>query len=145
MPIKDTEQLENELAESDDIEKFFDENEENFREYTLEEYLNHLLEEKNLSKSEAIKKSELNQIYGYHIFGGRKKTSRANIISIAVAMKLSLEETQRLLYYAEVEKLYVRNEWDSLIIFALKNKMTIAETNELLNNFSESPLLGNWE
>ena len=140
---KDTSELENELSKTEQIADFFDANEENFRDFDLSKYLNWLIEEKNLSKSEVIKKSELDYIYAYHIFSGRKKkTSRNKIISLALAMELSVEETQRLLYYANVEKLYVRNKWDGIILFALEKKFTVAQTNELLNEVSFANLLG---
>lgn len=57
-------------------------------------------------------------------------------------MKLSVKETQYLLYYAGLEKLYVRNEWDSVIMYALANKLSVRSANELLSNFDEEPLLG---
>lgn len=46
------------------------------------------------------------------------------------------------MYYAGVEKLYVRNEWDSIIFFALENNLNVAETNALLKDSNELPLLG---
>lgn len=140
---KDTEQLENELVESKNFEEFFSENEENFQDFTLEKYLSYLLAEKNLSKNKVINDSELNPIYAYHIFAGRKKNpARPKILSLALAMKLSIKETQYLLYYAGLEKLYIRNEWDSIIMYALEKKLSVKSANVLLDNFSEKPLLG---
>lgn len=46
MPAKDTEQLENELKESTDVEKFLLTNAENLREFTLKDYLRKLIDEK---------------------------------------------------------------------------------------------------
>ena len=142
MPDKDTLQLENELAAAESIEEFFAGNEEFFQKFTLAQYLEFLLKEKNLSKAEVAKKSLLNPVYVYHIFAGRKKPSRLKILSLAVAMNLTVKETQRLLYFAGVEKLYIKNSWDSIILFALKNNLTIERTNNLLDKFSEKPLLG---
>lgn len=140
---KDTEELENELAESQNLEEFFQDNEGNFQDFTLAQYLSYLLVDKNLSKAEVIAASELNQIYAYHIFAGRKKNpARPKILALALAMKLSVKETQYLLYYAGLEKLYVRNEWDSVIMYALENKLSVRSANELLSNFDEEPLLG---
>lgn len=142
---KDTEQLENELAESQTFEDFFASNEDNFQDFTLAQYLSYLLVEKNLSKTEIIKKSELGD-YAYHIFAGRKKNpARPKILSLALAMELSIKETQYLLYYAGLEKLYIRNEWDSIIMYALENKLSVNDANDLLNNFSEKTLLGDIE
>lgn len=142
MSEKDTGQLENELAEIDDLKNFFEENENNLRNFTLTQYLSYLLVTKNLSKTDVVKKSELGD-YAYHIFAGRKNPSRKKVIALALAMQLSFEECQHLLYYADAKKLYARDSWDDVIIFALKNNLSVTQTNELLNDFDETPLLGN--
>lgn len=140
---KDTEQLENELSNSANVEDFLNDNQDNFRNFTLAEYLNKLLTEKHFTKSEIIKNSQLEATYVYRVFSGiTKKPARQNVIAIALAMKLSPQETNYLLYYAGVEKLYVRNEWDSIIFFALTNNLSVLETNELLQASNEPPLLG---
>ena len=100
MPAKDTNQLENELTEADDVKKFLEDNAENFRRYTLAEYLKLLLEEKNLVKAQVIRDSQLDEGYAKHIFSGRKNRSRDRIFTLALAMKLSPKETNYLLYYA---------------------------------------------
>ncbi len=141
MSEKDTGQLENELAETNDLKKFFAENEMNLRDFTLAEYLNFLLDEKNLSKTDVIKKSELGA-YAYHIFAGRKNPSREKVIALALAMQLSFEECQKLLYYADAKKLYARDTWDDVIIYALKNNLSVTAANELLTDFDQTPLLG---
>ena len=142
MSEKDTGQLENELAETDDLKKFFAENEINLRDFTLAQYLSYLLDEKNLSKTDVIKKSELGD-YAYHIFAGRKNPSREKVIALALAMQLSFEECQKLLYYADTKKLYARDIWDDVIIYALKNNLSVTAANELLTDFDQTPLLGN--
>ena len=88
MPAKDTEQLENELSAADDVKTFLDENAENFRRFTLAEYLKHLLTEKNLIKAQVIRDSQLDEGYAQHIFSGRKNPSRNKILSLALAMNL---------------------------------------------------------
>lgn len=142
MPAKDTAELENELTEAEDVKKFLDDNAENLRKYTLAEYLRCLLKEKNLSKAQVIKNSQLDEGYAYHIFGGRKNPSREKILSLALAMELSLKETDYLLYYAGHNKLYARNDEDAVIVFALENHKTVLQTDELLTELKLSPLIG---
>lgn len=140
---KDTDELVHELAEAEGVEGFLADNRDNFREYTLAEYLAVLLEDKELSKAEVIRKSHIEQIYAYHIFAGRKKNpSRNKTLALALAMELTPEETGRLLYYAGNERLYVRNSWDSVLLYALQHHLTVEITNELLIDLSEKPLLG---
>jgi len=47
MPDKDTLQLENELAAAESVEEFFAGNEKFFQKFTLAQYLEFLLKEKN--------------------------------------------------------------------------------------------------
>ncbi|MBQ7704633.1 MAG: hypothetical protein IJT73_04280, partial [Selenomonadaceae bacterium] len=86
---KDTEQLENELAAASSVEDFLADNQGNFKNFTLAEYLNKLLIEKKLSKTDIIKNSLLDTTYVYRVFSGvTKKPARHNVIAIALAMKL---------------------------------------------------------
>ena len=141
MPTKDTQQLENELSEADNVKTFLDANAENFRQFTLAEYLKHLLDEKLLTKAQVIRDSQLDEGYAQHIFGGRKNPSREKILSLALAMKLSPKETNYLLYYAGHNKLYARDERDAVIAFALETHKTVLQTNELLADLKLKPLL----
>lgn len=141
MPAKDTAQLANELTDARDVKTFLDDNTENFRQFDFAKYLKRLLDEKNLSKAQVIRDSQLDEGYAHHIFGGRRNPSREKVLSLALAMKLSPKETDYLLYYAGHSKLYPRNEWDAVIIFALENHKTVLQTNELLTDFKMSTLI----
>ena len=139
---KETEELKDGLRQASGLESFLVDNQKEFRRYTLAEYLNHLLEEKRLSKADVVRESRLERVYGYHIFAGRKKNpSRNKVISLALAMKLAPEETQYLLYYAGAEQLYVRNPRDSILWYALDHHMSVLDTNIMLQKMSEEPLL----
>lgn len=141
MPDKDTAQLENELKAADDLKKFLDDNAENFRNFTLADYLKHLLDAKNLTKAQVIRDSQLDEGYAQHIFGGRKNPSRDKIFLLALAMQLSPKETDYLLYYAGHNKLYARAERDNVISFALTNRKTVEQSNQLLTDSNMPPLL----
>ena len=144
MMTKNTAEMENEIIRAhtkEDLKNFLEDNEENFPDFTLAEYLKFLLDEKNLKLSEVIKASQLGT-YAYKIFEGeRKNNARNKILSLAFAMKLSVQETNRLLYYANAKKLYAKDDWDAVIIFALNNGYGIKQTNELLTDSAMSPLI----
>ena len=107
----------------------------------LNEYLEKLLAEKNLEKKEVVERSGLNREYAYHIFSGLKKNpSRPKILAIALSMKLNLDEIQYLLRYARLGALYPRNQWDAVIISAVEQKLSVAQTNELLYRLGEKTL-----
>lgn len=142
MSTKDTERLENELKSASNIEDYFDDNEDNLKQFTFKSYFEHLISTKNLNKTDVIKRSGLDQVYAYHIIAGRKnKPARSKVIALALAMKLTPKEAQHLLHYAGAAQLYVRDSWDSVIYFALENHLTVDETEELLNNLSQPSLL----
>ena len=70
--MKKTDDLLKELEKADNINDFISKNKMNFADISLSDYLNKLLKEKSLKKSEVIKKSELSEIYAYQIFSGVK-------------------------------------------------------------------------
>ena len=137
---KSTGDLFTELKDDKNLMGYLRRNQEEFV-MPLGEYLEKLLAEKNLTKKEVIERSDLNREYVYHIFSGLKKNpSRPKILAIAMAMELDLEEIQYLLRYAGFGVLYPRNQWDAVIISAVEQKFTVAQTNELLYRLGEKTL-----
>ena len=134
---KSTGELFTELREDKNVGDYLQRNREELI-LPLNEYLEKLLAEKNLTKKDVIERSGLNREYVYHIFSGlRKNPSRPKILAIAVAMELSLEEIQYLLRYSNLGLLYPRNQWDAVIISAVEQKLNVAQTNELLYRLGE--------
>ena len=139
---KDTDELFTELHEDSNIKNYLRRNRNEFV-LPLGEYLESLLAQKNLTKQAVIEKSGVQREYAYHIFSGLKKNpSRPKILALAFAMELNLEETQYLLRYAKQSPLYPRNPWDSVIISAIEQRLTVLQTNELLNQLGETIFLG---
>lgn len=135
---KDTEQLFEELKIEPDVENFIAANQTEFTK-PLHEYLNQLLQEKNLSKAEIVKQLNFDKKHAYHIFAGSKKPSRNKLLAITRAMNLNLEETQYLLRYAGFGILYPRDPFDAVIISAIEHKLTLAETDRYLEQLGELP------
>lgn len=141
MSKKSTGELFVELKTEKNLEKYLQRNEEEFLP-PLHEYLTKILAEKKLDLREVVKKSNLNRIYVYHIFSGRRKNpSREKILAIGIAMKLNLEEMQNLLKNSRQRFLYPRDFWDSVIISAIEQKLNVLETNELLEQLGEEKFL----
>ena len=138
---KNTGDLFAELKAERDPQSYRERNQDEFT-VPLNEYLETLLKDKGLNKNEVIAASQLNGNYAYHIFSGtRKNPSRIKILALAIAMGLNLDEVQYLLRYAKHGQLYPRNPWDSTIIFAVEQKLSVMETNELLHQLGETELL----
>lgn len=114
---------------SDFIEKTVD---EFIEEKPLYQYLENLIEEKQLKKSDVIKRSGLDRGYAYDIFAGKKIPSRDKLLAICFAMELLEEEVQSLLKYTGYPQLYARIERESIILFGLQHHLSLMNVNELL-------------
>lgn len=133
---KSTDELLNILKSKKSYEEFFKEEINELVFSSVAEYLEIMLNEKNLKKSDVIKYSNIDKNYAYQIFNGNKTNpSRNKIIMLAFAMKLNLAETRKLLKIAKLTDLYVRDPRDSVIIFCINNSSSLIQTNEYLNDF----------
>lgn len=141
MEEKNTRQLEDALQQAGSIEDFLQKNKASLQPFTLAEYLEKLLAEKHLDKAAVVHASGLERSHAYHIFAGKKHPSRPKVLALALAMQLTPKETQYLLHYAGVGQLYVRDPWDSILWHALERHLSTADTNLLLDQLNELPLL----
>lgn len=137
---KPTDELMDALNHSSSVEEYINSEQDYLIDSSVSEYLNQLLEAKSLKKSTVIKNSELNEIYGYQIFSGKRIPSRDKLISIAFGMELSLEETQALLKFAGFAPLYPKQKRDSLLIWGRTHRFSIYQINELLYTENEDTL-----
>lgn len=128
------------LREAETIEVFARQNAGEYIDIGIHDYLERLLEEKDMKKADVIAASNLHRIYAYQIFSGVKQPSRDKLLALAVGMRLSLEECQRLLRVAGLGALYVKHRRDSVIIFGLIRGLGLMEINDLLYAMEESLL-----
>lgn len=137
---KPTNELMETLNASSNIDRYLKDEADSLIDSPLFTYLNQLADEKNIKKSQAIKNAELNEIYGYQIFSGKRFPSRDKLITLAFGMGLSLEETQQLLKYGGFAALYPKNKRDSIIIWCIRNALSLCRTNEELYTHSYETL-----
>ena len=131
---KSTTDLLNELNQTSHIDQYLKENGEYIIDQSLSKYLCDIIESKNLSKSDIIKKSDINEIYGYQIFSGKRTPSRNKLLCICIGADFSLEETNETLKVAGFSPLFPKIKRDSIIIFGIQNQHQIWEINESLYN-----------
>lgn len=125
------------LSDKRTYEEFYLEEADELQVSSLSEYLNDLLNEKQLKKSDVISKSNLDKNYAYQLFNGTKeRPSRNKAIMLAFGLGLKYEETHRLLRCAGVSELYPRSPRDSLIIHCLEKGRSLITCNEFLSDFS---------
>lgn len=129
---KSTDELNHEIKAATNIEDYLSENREHLIKDSLSKHLHELLAQKKLRRADVIRGSLLGRSYVYRIFAGQKIPSRDKLIALAFGMRLSEEETQKMLKLSGNRELYARDERDALILFALQREMTIIDTNSLL-------------
>ena len=140
--MKETEtgQLMELLSKSNDIQSYLKENSDSFIDCTLADALSTLLADKGAAKPAVIKRSEINEIYCYQIFAGKRKPSRNTLLCLCVGLTLSVAETQRLLKIAGLAPLYPKSKRDSVILFGIGNKQSVCDINESLYRLDEPTL-----
>lgn len=139
---KNTAELQNEIENARSIEDILHAHTDTLPAHSLSEYLSMLLKKKDLKRAEIIRRAGLDRNYAYHIFAGEKTPTRPKVLAIALAFELSPREADYLLYYAGAGRLYARNLWDQIIIYALKNHWSVDRTNEQLLALGETEFLG---
>ncbi len=129
---KDTAKLVEELGLSPDFKTFYNENKDYLLCDSLATLLNDLLQAKGLKKSGVIRQSQLNENYAYQIFSGLRVPERPKLLCLAVAMELNIDQVQTLLKCAGFAQLYVKQPADSVVLYGLCNRLSVAEINDLL-------------
>ena len=137
MQKKPTDELMKQLTQNADLEKYIKENEESFVNAPLSDILNRFVKEKKIVKSKALKRAEINEIYGYQIFSGKRIPSRDKLIALCIGMELDLEETQSVLKCSGFAQLYPKSKRDSIIISGIEKGQSVFEINGLLYEYKE--------
>lgn len=136
-----TEELNHQIEEATNIEDFLNANREYMLSGSLSQHLTALLAEKKISKADVVRGSLLDRAYVYQIFSGERRPSRDKLLALSFGLRLTADETQKLMKLSGNRELYARDERDAIILFALQHHKTIMETNELLDA-NQMPALG---
>ena len=132
---KDTSEIVKELGLCPDFQTFYSENKEYMVSANLAQLLTELLERKGLKKSQVIKNAEFSEVYGYQIFSGLRVPVRKKLLCLSVSMGLNIAEVQQLLKCAGYAPLYVKNPFDSVVLYGLCKELSVVEINELLYKY----------
>lgn len=68
--------------------------------------------------------------------------SRDNLLKLCFGDQSTLDEANRLLTLAGYNKLYSKDQRDSLLIFCLNKKFTLLKANLFLDHYNQAPLEG---
>lgn len=97
------------------------------------EYLESCRKSAGITAAQLIESAQIQRNYGYQILNGTKHPGRNKVIALCLALHLSYEEVQRALTLAKEGSLYPKNSRDFVLIFCINKKMSVMETNDLLD------------
>ena len=89
---KSTEDLQSELTKAKSFDEFCRRNNAELQFPSAADYLNYLLQSKNISKAALIANSNLERTYVYHILNGSKTPGRNKLIILAIAAGADIAE-----------------------------------------------------
>jgi len=132
--------LHTQIKEANSFSEFWERHKKRIVHQPLSEYLNELLKEKGLRRSDVVVRTGLDKAYVYQIFAGKKNPSRDKLITIALGMKLSEGETQRMLRLSGLRELWPKDERDALLLFAVQRGMSLEDVHTELERYGLKPL-----
>lgn len=83
---------------------------------TFPEYLNELMHARGVTASKLISAAQIQRNYGYQILDGRRSPSRDKVISLCLALKLELPETQACSSRITKTDSSIQKQTDSILI-----------------------------
>ena len=108
---------------------------------TLPDYLNQLLASRGLRRSAVARSSGINPTVVYDIFAGKSKPGRDHAIMLALGLRCTIKECQRLLRLAGVSELWCKVRRDAIVIWCVEHGLTRVETDDELYRLGEKTLL----
>ena len=129
---KSTDELEFELKNADSLDDFLQINEADFDDKNFYKLLNQYIQESGRSKLSIAVDSGISEPYIYNLINGEKRPTRDTVIKLSFGLKLTLQPAERLLKLAGYGGFYVKHKRDSILKFAVENKLRLAEADELL-------------
>lgn len=128
------------IQETRSLESFLDTAGASVPPLNTQTYLMQMLREHKLTKRAVIQEAGLERSTGYMIFLGKRNPKRNTLLSLALAMRLTLQETQRLLKIAQRGELYPKNRRDAAIVYCIHHQLKPIDAGILLDQIGEEPL-----
>lgn len=132
MTEKTTDQLQQELMSSNNLDRFLSENDDSFRDTPLQLTLQRLFNETGLSKAALAKRSGISEVYLHQLFSGCRFPSRNRLLCVCFGLGASVGDVQGLLQQARHAPLYTRDRRDAIILYGLSHHMDLFQVNDKL-------------
>lgn len=129
---------------SSNPETFFQKNSaalRNIAPLPLSEYLYTFLKKKKISIPQLVIDSNLSKSYTYQILAGEKAPGRDILLRLAIALGMTLDETQHLLTIGDAGILYPKVRRDAAIICCILQGFNLRDTDDFLVSVGERSFL----
>ena len=123
-----------------DLNRFLDENRENFNNTSVADSLNHMILKQRISKSALARQSGMSEVYLHQVFSGRRTPSRTRLLCMCFGLQTTVEEAQVLLKQCGYAPLYPKNRRDAILLYGLSHKETLFQINDTLFDEGEETL-----
>lgn len=129
MQQKSTQELFDALSGTADLNRFLEENRNQFDSRHLSEFLQQYMREKGVKRGDVIRASQLNEVYAYQILNGTKEPARDKVICLLLAIGVTVQQAQTLLKVCGYAPLYAKDKRDCVLLYAIDRQWTVVETN----------------
>lgn len=126
--------------EAPDLNRFLDENRENFNNTSVADSLNQMILKQRISKSALARQSGMSEVYLHQVFSGRRTPSRTRLLCMCFGLQATVEEAQVLLKQCGYAPLYPKNRRDAILLYGLSHKETLFQINDTLFDKGEETL-----
>lgn len=123
-----------------DLNRFLDENRENFNYTSVADSLNQMILKQRISKSALARQSGMSEVYLHQVFSGRRTPSRTRLLCMCFGLQATVEEAQVLLKQCGYAPLYPKNRRDAILLYGLSHKETLFQINDTLFDEGEETL-----
>ena len=123
-----------------DLNRFLDENRENFNSTSVADSLNQMILKQRISKSALARQSGMSEVYLHQVFSGRRTPSRTRLLCMCFGLQTTVEEAQELLKQCGYAPLYPKNRRDAILLYGLSHKETLFQINDTLFDEGEETL-----
>ena len=113
---------------------------ETAEEPTFDHYLYSLMDARRFTPKDMIARTMIERSYFYHILNGAKSPGRNIVLRIGFGLGVNLSEMNQLLRLAGLSGLYAKIRRDALLIYAVQQRYTMKQANQLLTEAGETPM-----
>lgn len=129
------------LFQERSLEQILQRTESAYLHITFADYLSNWCKSREEVPEQLIRRANLEKSYGHQLFNGKRKPSRDTVLQLAFAMGADVASAQEMLKVARKSLLYPRIKRDTVIIYCLHNRVSLVDTEIILQDLG-LPILG---